>query len=126
MRDKVSLLVWSFFHPFNPNNKNEVLTYNEILKRLKTPGNYGFNFKDQDQYIISLNKMSKGINCFVQLEKYRHYKTHRWEPRIEIYGVRNHHGFPYSVLNYDNQNVRPTIEYNKIEEVIWSYSKVEK
>ncbi len=34
MREKISLLVWSNFHSFNPNNKQEVLTYLEVVKRL--------------------------------------------------------------------------------------------
>jgi len=126
MRDKISLLVWSYFHPFNPKVKNEVLTYLDIVKRLKAPRNFGFNFNGQNEYVTALNEMSKGNNQFLLLEKYRHYKTHRWEPRIEIYGVKNHHGFPYSIVEYENDDVSPSIEYKKIDEVIWSYSKVDK
>lgn len=126
MRDKLALLVWSYFHPFNPNEKNEVLSYYQVLKRLKAPQNFGFNFDFQDNFVSALQWMSKSKDHFVQLEKYRHYKTHRWEPRIEIYGKKDYQGFPYTTINYDNDTPTPSIEFQKLEEVIWSYSTVEK
>lgn len=124
-RDKLALMVWAYFHPFNPENKKEVLPYRSIVERLKAPNNFGFNFTGQDEFIAALNLLGNASNEFKRLEEFRHYKIHRWEPRIEIFGKQNHHGWPYLVLDYNNNDIKPTMIKSKLNDLIWDYEDVE-
>ena len=42
---------------------------------------------------------------FDRVIKYRNLKVHRIEPRIEIYGVRPHHGWDYMFPLYDKTEI---------------------
>jgi hypothetical protein len=92
-RDKVALMVWAFFCPFNPEKPKEILDYHKIIERLKYPIKFSLDIRGQDRFLKYLESLQG--RDFERVEKYRHYKIHRLEPRIEIYDVRPHHDWPY-------------------------------
>ena len=102
-RDKLALMVWSYYCPFNPENRDEVLDYEKVIERLKYPVKFGLKLQKQDNFLNYLENLC-GAD-FSRVEKYRHLKIHRMEPRIEIYGVESHHDWPYML---------PLIEKNDI------------
>ena len=61
--------------------------------------------KNQNEFLKHLDTLL-GTD-FDQVEKYRHLKIHRREPRIEIYGVEPYHDWPYMLpLKEKNDIVR--------------------
>lgn len=88
IRDKAALLVWAHYIPFNPDKKNDILIYEEILKNLKNPRKFNFKISGHQVFLTLLNKL-KGNN-FKEVEKFRHLKIHRREPRIELYHAGPH------------------------------------
>lgn len=125
-RDKIALMIWSYLHPFNPENKNEVLNFNDVRKRLKNPQHFGFDFSNQSILTESLNLISNSTNDFKRLEDFRHYKIHRWEPRIEIFGKQKHHGWPYITFDYDNNKSTEAIKVSKVlNDSLWDYNDIE-
>lgn len=92
-RDKIALMVWAFYVPFNP--ELQVLDYKEVVRRLKNPIKYGLIIKNQEYFLKGLGIVNG--SDFNQIEQYRHIKTHRREPRVEIYGVKSYHGWPYLI-----------------------------
>jgi hypothetical protein len=83
-RDKLALMVWAFYYPFNPEKRPEMLDYTSVLDRLKHPLRFGLSFKNH-QGLVSYLDMLHGQD-FDRMVNYRHLKIHRMEPRIEIYG----------------------------------------
>jgi len=102
-RDKIALLVWAYYCPFNPEKRDETLDYHEVMQRLKYPLRFGLSLKNHDLFIKYL-EMLKGKD-FDRIERYRNYKIHRIEPRIEIYGVKPHHGWDYLFPLYDKKEI---------------------
>lgn len=102
-RDKLALMVWAFYCPFNPEKKKEVLDYPKIVERLRFPIKFGFDLKNQNEFLKHLDTLM-GTD-FDQIEKYRHLKIHRREPRIEIYGVEPHHDWPYTLPIIDKIDI---------------------
>jgi len=102
-RDKLALMVWAFYCPFNPEKRTETLDYQTVMERLRYPLRFGLTLKNHDVFIKHLQKL-KGKD-FDQIEKYRHYKVHRIKPRIEIYGVKPHHGWDYMFPLYNKKEV---------------------
>lgn len=102
-RDKLALMVWAFYCPFNPENKNEVLDYQRIVERLNCPIKFGIGIKNQNAFLKHL-EILRGSD-FSRIEKYRHLKIHRREPRIEIYGVASHHDWDYMLPVVDKHNI---------------------
>ena len=51
-RDKLALMVYSLYCSFNPENKDEILIYEKIVKRLKKPGKFNLNIKNQKAFLI--------------------------------------------------------------------------
>lgn len=100
-RDKLALMVWAFYCPFNP--EKQVLNYEGIIERLKYPVKFGLKLKNHDAFLNNLERL-KGPD-FSKVEKYRHYKIHRLEPRIEIYGVQPHHGWSYMIPLIENKEI---------------------
>lgn len=92
-RDKLALMVWAYYVPFNPENRNEVLDFSKVIERLRCPLKFGLSIKNQKDFLINLEKLRN--SDFSRIEMYRHLKIHRREPRIEIYGVKPHHDWPY-------------------------------
>ncbi len=94
-RDKIALMVWAFYCPFNPENKHEVLDYQKVLERLEVPFRYGLSLRAHKPFLTAL-EMLQGSD-FKRVELYRHSKVHRREPRVEIYGPKAHHDWPYMI-----------------------------
>jgi hypothetical protein len=103
-RDKLALMVWAFYCPFNPENRDEVLDYTRIIERLKYSVKFGVTIKNHSMFLASLEKL-KGRD-FNRIQKYRHFKIHRMEPRIEIYGVATHHGWDYMIPILNPTDIR--------------------
>lgn len=102
-RDKIALMVWAFYCPFNPEKRDETLDYKGVLKRLKYPLRFGLVLKNHEDFLKHLETL-KGED-FDRIETYRNYKIHRIEPRIEIYGVKPHHGWDYLFPLYDKKEI---------------------
>ncbi len=94
-QDKLALMVWAYYCPFNPEYRDEVLDYSQIIDRLEFPVKFGITIKNQDVFLASLKKLEG--EDFKRIQKYRHLKIHRMEPRIEMYDVAPHHYFEYMV-----------------------------
>jgi len=103
-RDKIALMVWAFYCPFNPEKRSEILDYRTVMERLKYPLRFGLTLKNHDIFLKHLETL-KGKD-FDRIERYRNYKIHRIEPRIEIYGVRPHHGWDYMFPLYDKKEIK--------------------
>ena len=149
-RDKIALMVWAFYCPFNPEKRPETLEYHTVLDRLKYPLRFGLSLKNHQSLLSHLEKLQG--QDFERMVTYRHRKVHRMEPRIEIYGVKPHHGwdymFPLYKKNeidrweqelkklYPDQEFRERIkkgcyidgvlfDTRKIKDSLWSYDEVE-
>lgn len=103
-RDKLALMVWAYYSPFNPEKKKEVLTYSSILDRLKNPARCGLLINHHTKFLMYLENLKGSDFSFV--EGYRHLKIHRREPSIEIYGVKPHHDWPYLIPILDKKDKR--------------------
>lgn len=112
-RDKIALMVWAFYCPFNPEKRPETLDYAMVLDRLKHPLRFGLSLKNHQRFVSCLETL-RGQD-FARMETYRHLKIHRMEPRIEIYGVKPHHGWDYMFPLYEqNEIVRWERELEKL------------
>ena len=90
-RDKIALMVWAFYVPFNPEEK--VLIYEQVLQKLRCPVKFGLNLSNHRLFLKDLEALN--TQDFNVLKKYRDLKIHRREPRIEIFGVDPAHDTPY-------------------------------
>jgi hypothetical protein len=149
-RDKIALMVWAYYCPFNPEKKTEVLDYAKVLDRLKHPLRFGLSLKDCKRFLQQLEKLQD--SDIIRMVHYRHLKIHRMEPRIEIYGAQPHHGLSYMFSLYEKDEIAkwerelekqyPNDEHRKriannchingvlfdrrkIESSIWSYEEVQ-
>ena len=102
-RDKIALMVWAFYCPFNPEKRPETLDYHRVKERLRYPLRFGLKLKNHDIFLKHLENL-KGRD-FDRIERYRHYKVHKIEPRIEIYGVKRHHGWDYMLPLYSKKEI---------------------
>jgi hypothetical protein len=102
-RDKLALMVWAFYCPFNPEKREEILDYQRIVDRLRFPIKFGLKLKNQKNFLEYL-EILHGAD-FDRVEKYRHLKIHRREPRIEIYGVEPHHDWDYMFPLVDDKEI---------------------
>lgn len=103
-RDKLALMVWAFYCPFNPEKKDEVLNYEKILERLRCPIKFGLHLTNQDDFLGYLETLRSPD--FDRIIKYRHLKIHRREPRIEIYGVALHHDWDYMLPLVNKEDIK--------------------
>ena len=92
LRDKIALMVWAHYVPFNAENPQEILTFEPIFDRLKHQAKYGLDLKNSSPFLRSLERIDGG--AFRQLEKFRNFKVHRMEPDIHIYGAGQHNKIP--------------------------------
>lgn len=149
-RDKLALMVWAYYCPFNPEKKPETLTYEGVVERLLYPAKFALSMKNHEVFLAQLQKLNG--QDFQRMEQYRHLKIHRIEPRIEIYGVKPHHGWSYMFplflqkeinrwdqdlkKSYPDDELREIVkkgcyvdgtlfETRKIKDSIWDYSEVE-
>jgi hypothetical protein len=102
-RDKIALMIWAFYVPFNPEQKSEVLNYGKILERLRCPLKFGLDIRNHGAFLSTLEALQS--QDFKRVEKYRDLKIHRREPRIEMYGVQPHHDFPYLLPVTDKEEI---------------------
>lgn len=102
-RDKIALMVWAFYCSFNPEKRPETLDYAMVLDRLKHPLRFGLSLKNHQGFVSHLETL-RGQD-FARMETYRHLKVHRMEPRIEIYGVKPHHGWDYMFPLYEQNEI---------------------
>jgi hypothetical protein len=79
-RDKLALLAWSYYCPFNPDKKDEVLNFDEVRDRFANPLRFGLHLTGHDEFLAELNKLV-GPD-FSMATVYRHKKVHRIEPRV--------------------------------------------
>lgn len=94
-RDKIALMVWAYYCPFNPENPKEVLVYEEVVERLRVPIKFGLKLRGNTLFLKHLVLLTG--NDFKRIEKYRHLKIHRREPQIELYKVKSHHYESYMI-----------------------------
>lgn len=81
-RDKIALLAWSYYCPFNPDKKEEILNFELIRERLTNPIRFGLNLMGHGAFLDELNKLV-GPH-FERATTYRHKKVHRMEPRVML------------------------------------------
>jgi len=79
-RDKLALLAWSYYCPFNPDKKDEVLNFEQVHARLTTPLRFGLHLEGHNEFLAELNKLVG--SGFDRATNYRHKKVHRMEPRV--------------------------------------------
>jgi hypothetical protein len=103
-RDKIALMIWAFYVPFNPEQKSEVLNYGKVLERIRCPLKFGLDIRNHGGFLSILEKLQS--QDFKRVEKYRDLKIHRREPRIEMYGVQPHHDFPYLLPVTDKEEIK--------------------
>ncbi|MCK5015255.1 MAG: hypothetical protein KAS66_15700 [Candidatus Omnitrophica bacterium] len=102
-RDKIALMVWAFYCPFNPEKQPETLDYVKVLDRLKHPLRFGLSLKNHQSFVSHLETLHG--QDFARMVTYRHLKIHRMEPRIEVYGVKPHHGWDYMFPLYEQNEI---------------------
>jgi len=81
-RDKVALLAWSFYCPFNPDNRKEILSFDPILERFAHPIRFGLYMEGHEAFLPELMKLVRPH--FDRALDYRNKKVHRIEPRIML------------------------------------------
>ena len=90
-RDKIALMAWAYYCAFDP--EKIVLTFEEVMERLKGQVKFGLKLKRIEPFLKCLDSLTG--DQFKRIEKYRHFKIHKREPRIELYGVKPHQDWPY-------------------------------
>ena len=81
-RDKIALLAWSYYCPFNPDKKAEVLNFQQVCERLTNPIRFGMQLDGHQAFLGELAKLDNGD--FEQAITYRNKKVHRMEPRVTL------------------------------------------
>jgi hypothetical protein len=144
-------LAWAYYCPFNPNVKEEVLGFEQVLDRLQHPARFGLAIKHQEAFVAQLEQLRE--SHFDQIRGYRHLKIHRIEPKILMRPPQPPDGLSYMVplfrekeiedhreklrQMYPDDNFRKTIEGGcringvlfariPIKEEYWHYAEVEK
>lgn len=98
-REKVGLALYSYYADINPYKENtpglyEVINRLGVLVRTAGPGS--------EKALAILQAAFDGTPS--ELKRYRDYKVHRREPRIELFGVKPHHDFPYLVSVFSEKD----------------------
>lgn len=88
-RDKIALMLWAYHCSFDPTKEEEVLAYKDISKRIRFPTKFALKIKEDPEFLTILDRM--GSEEFKIIQKYRHQKTHRMDPKIIMEKVGNHH-----------------------------------
>lgn len=92
-KDKAALLVWAYYCPFNPERRDEVLQFEDIVSRLRCPIRFGLTIRNQQAFLKELEKLQG--RYFKRAERYRHLKIHRREPKIILQPRTQSDGLPY-------------------------------
>ncbi|MCK4302847.1 MAG: hypothetical protein KAY24_01260 [Candidatus Eisenbacteria sp.] len=91
--DKLALCMLSYFEDFDPNGDTALCGISDVVRVLEAStgrARLGIN-----QALAILGPVLKRRPRV--LKRYRHYKIHRREPRIELFGIQAHHDVPYLV-----------------------------
>ena len=98
-KDKLALMIWSYYCAFDPTKKEEILTYRDILKRFRYPVKYALEIKGRKEFLGVLENLN--TSDFKQIEKYRHQKIHRVDPQIIMGKIANFHyrEYRFPILN---------------------------
>jgi len=150
-RDKLALMVWSYFCPFNPERKEGVLDYRGVVSRLRYPAKYAAAISGHEPLLAHLETLKN--RDFKRVEHYRHLKVHRREPRIEIHGVKPFHDWSYMIPLFNEQEIEkwesearknhPTVpewvdvreqctvdgvlyDHRRLEDRLWDFAEVER
>lgn len=119
-RDKIALMVWSYYWPFNPEKSKEVWNYERIIDWLKYPGKYGVKIIEQEVFLEHLEKLNKkGHPHFKFIEDSRNLLIHRLGPRIEMYDVKPDHQYEYMVPLTEEKTLNEWRKKNE-EEFMWN------
>ena len=59
-RDKLALMIWAYYCPFNPEKKDETPDYQKIVDRLKYPVKFGITLKNHTSFLRILEDL-KGL-----------------------------------------------------------------
>jgi hypothetical protein len=102
-RDKLALMVWAYYCPFNPENRHEVLCYEEIVERLRYPVKFGLAIRSQGAFLRHLDTLV-GPDL-KRVETYRNLKIHRREPRVMLRDVRPSDDWDYVVPLTDEKDI---------------------
>ncbi len=94
-RDKAALLAWAYYCAFNPNRREEVLGFSQILKRLQYPPRFGLRIKNQRAFLTQLERLK--AEAFDRASAYRHFKIHRLEPKMLLRPPTDRDGLSYMV-----------------------------
>jgi hypothetical protein len=103
-RDKLALAVWAYYCPFDPDDKQQVLTYKQIVHRLRCQECFGLKLENARPFLSLLNRLDG--NEFKNVEEFRHLVVHRREPLIEMQSVSPHHGLSYLLPLHDENAIR--------------------
>jgi hypothetical protein len=96
-KDKLGLMTLSLFEDFDPDN-DSLAGYEKVIKKLAgySASNNVYVKFNADLFLIQLNPLSSDISPdFKVVEEFRHQRIHKMEPRIEIYGKKPFHDWPY-------------------------------
>ncbi len=107
-RDKIAILAWSYYCPFNPDERTEVLTFGQVYDRLIIPLKFGLQLKSHEEFLAEMNNLR--TPWFDKAAAYRHKKIHRMEPRVLMHKPEDNEQTPYmvpvtskDVRNWDEQ-----------------------
>ena len=103
-RDKLALMIWAHFCPFNPLKRDEVLDFHKVKSRLMDPIKYGIKLNNHEVFLEFLDGLDN--EDFQRITTYRHQQIHRREPRIEIHGVKSFHDWPYNLPITDDIEIQ--------------------
>lgn len=102
-KDKVALMIWAFYCPFDIRKKEEILGFKKVLERLRTPKKFAIKLEKKEEFCRSLNKLNN--DNFKSLEKYRHLKIHRREPKIIMGEIQDYHYRDYRFPMFEQSEI---------------------
>ena len=80
---KLRQLAWSYYCPFNPDKKDEVLSFDLIRDSARSQFWFGLKLGRAEDISGQLNKLV-GSSFEARAAAYRHRKVHRMEPRVML------------------------------------------
>lgn len=98
-RDKIALMIWAFYCPFDIRKKEEILDFDGVTKRLRYPVKYAIKVEGSEEFYNPLNGLNDSV--FKDISEYRHKKIHRREPKVIMGEIQNFHyrNYTFPVLD---------------------------
>ena len=96
-------MAWAYYCPFNPNRKEEVFGFSDVLKRLRFPVRFGLAIAHQEEFVAELDKLQG--RHFEKVSHYRHLKIHRIEPKILMRPPQSPDGLSYMVPLFSRKEI---------------------